>query len=100
MTSLMGLKSHLTPLSRLEVIDAPARATLSAVGVTTVEELAGMLEADSRSVCELIGWTPRRTLHLRRAANALLDPAVRRHFREQQRIRYPLGALDPREPKP
>lgn len=92
----MGLKSHLTPLSRIAMLDPTTRAKLESVGVTTVEELAGMLQADIGSVADLIGWPAEATIELQRAANGELDLGLRRQFRKRPR-QYPLGALDPRQ---
>ena len=95
--ALLSLKDHLTPIAGLEGLDPAALATLRSIGVTTVEELAGMMEADLVGVARMIGFSPEAAGRLLIAARSIISDDNREAFMRSRVRKYPLGALDPSE---
>jgi hypothetical protein len=92
----MGIKDRFTRLDQVDLLSASSREGLRPYGITTVEELLGLLEADpdaARSLLHLdtfeLGW-------LTTQARALLSPATLEAIDAQRNKIYPLGARDPR----
>jgi hypothetical protein len=90
----MALKTNLTPLDDVDLLDGEREGALRNVNVTTVEELVGQLEADPLAVADLLHLSARELARLRRRALATLRPEVRAAFLAPHDD-YALGALDP-----
>jgi hypothetical protein len=94
----MGFKSRLTPLVRLRRLDQRSVELLKAHGITSVEELAGEVEAEPEAVRELLGMSKSEVEELQAEVTATGDPDLLESFVDQRGKDYGLGALDPDEP--
>lgn len=93
--SAMSFKSSLTPLAELDLPDPPILEILTEAGITTLEELVGVLESDPEGVGEFLQLCEAEVEDLKHDALSQLDPEVREAFEHQKGKKYPLGALDP-----
>ena len=93
----MGLKSSLTSLDRLPSLGPEQRAALAQHSVTTVEELAGMLQAEPSGVRTLLSLDEQSFEQLQSNVWSELGPDAQAAMTGASGQRYPLGALDPRE---
>jgi hypothetical protein len=91
----MGLREHLTPLSRLSGLSDGERASLTHAHVTSVEDLVGLLESDRPGLAELLGRPQSALEPLAAEAWDALDADTRAALRASSGQHYAYGAWDP-----
>lgn len=91
----MSAKHHLTPLRAGGVLDDVRCRQLSALGITTVEELAGQLASDPANLRTLLGLTDQDVKRLTIDARAALPDATRERFDSTPGFTEAFGAERP-----
>lgn len=91
----MRVRAGLTPLAGSNVVDDARIASLRGIGVTTVEELLGAVQADPTGVGSLLGMNEDQIQELGARAAATVPPNHRQVLTSPVTRRYPLGARIP-----
>lgn len=92
-------KASLTPLAESGVLDAERVDRLRSLGVTTVEELLGAIEADPVAMGEFFAWPPLAIEELRQKSIAVVPTPIRSALSRPVTRRHPTGARMPPAPE-
>jgi hypothetical protein len=91
----MDVKRHLTGLSDAGLLDDERRARLKELGVTTVEELVGVLDSEPERLRELLELDDEQVEGLKRDAGEALPASSREALQKMPPGEYRYGAVKP-----